>query len=361
MTTRRTLLAGLGATVLAPGLSWASAGAPDFLSAARKPDGTYALAGLRESGEIAFAIPLPGRGHAAAAHPKRPVAVAFARRPGRFAVALDCVTGATLARFEAPQGRHFYGHGAFSADGRSFFTTENDFEAARGVIGVWNAADFTRTGEFSSGGIGPHDIALMPDGESLVVANGGIETHPDAGRAKLNIPTMRPNLSYLGLDGAMREVLELEAALHRNSIRHLALRPDGLVAFAMQWQGDLAEAPPLLGLHRRGESLRLLSADPGAQRRMQGYAGSVSISASGAQVAISSPRGGATDVFDPETGRHIARCEARDVCGLGPESDGFFFSTGTGDVGRIAGGEAFTTARAAMNWDNHLIAIPKPG
>lgn len=35
-------------------------------------------------------------------------------------------------------------------------------------------------------------MALMPDGRTLVVANGGIETRPDYPRAKRNVRTMAP-------------------------------------------------------------------------------------------------------------------------------------------------------------------------
>ena len=147
-------------------------------------------------GAITFRIDLPGRGHAAAAHPNRPEAIAFARRPGTFAIILDCLSGKPVNLVEAPPNRHFCRHGAYSADGELLFTTENDFSQSLGVVGVWDASKgYVRIGEMSSGGVGPHDMHLMADGQTLVVANGGIETHPDSGRTKLNLQTMRPNLS----------------------------------------------------------------------------------------------------------------------------------------------------------------------
>ncbi|MEZ5714916.1 MAG: DUF1513 domain-containing protein [Paracoccaceae bacterium] len=361
MPNRRTFLAGLSAAVLSPTASWAAAGAPDFLSGARTAGGSYVLAGLRGTGEVAFTLDLPGRGHAAAAHPVRPLAVAFARRPGTFAIVLDCASGDVIARLEAPEGRHFYGHGVFSAEGDIFYATEHDYEAGQGVISVWNTSDFTRRDEFPSGGVGPHDIALMPSGHRLVIANGGIETHPDSGRAKLNIPTMRPNLSYFGIDGGRVETVELEGALHKNSIRHLAVRSDGLVAFAMQWQGDGSVEPPLLGLHKAGAQPQLLQAAPEDQRRMMGYAGSVSISSDGTLAAISSPLGGLAHVYELGTGKMVAEYEASDICGLGPVKGGFFFTTGTGASGRIGGSDVTDAATSRLSWDNHLVAIPKPG
>ena len=110
------------------------------------------------------------------------------------------------------------------------------------MIGVWDiSAGYARTAEFPSGGVGPHDIKLMPGGKLMAVANGGIETHPDTGRVKLNIPSMRPNLGFVALDGRIQETAELDRSLHKNSIRHLAVGDDGTVAVAMQWQGDRRE------------------------------------------------------------------------------------------------------------------------
>ncbi|WP_170790740.1 DUF1513 domain-containing protein [Ruegeria lacuscaerulensis] len=356
MTSRRHFLAGLAAASMTPLGGWAAVGAPDYLAAALFPDGSYRLAGLSAEGDILFTLPLPARGHAAAAHPQRAQAVAFARRPGTFALVIDCATGAQTARLDAPEDRHFYGHGVFSLDGATLYTTENDYEAGQGVIGVWNTGDYARLGEFPSGGIGPHDMRLMPDGQTLVVANGGIETHPETGRTKLNLPVMRPNLTYLDHSGAVIEQMELPRALHRNSIRHLAVRLDGLVAFALQWQGDKTRHPPLLGLHRRGTAPRLLTAPEREQSTLQSYAGSIAFASDGKTVAITCPRGNALHQFDVETGNLTAAYSLTDVCGIGSAEQGFVFTTGTGAVGEITEG-AHIMARAKCHWDNHLIPI----
>ncbi|UWQ78264.1 DUF1513 domain-containing protein [Leisingera sp. S132] len=358
MTSRRGFLAGLMASALAPQESWANAGSPAFLSAGKDASGTFLLAGLSETGGVLFRHPLPGRGHAAAAHPIRPEAVAFARRPGRFADVIDCRTGAALARLEPPAGHHFYGHGVFSPDGSRLFTTENDYENARGVIGVWDAADgYRRISAFSSGGIGPHDMLLRRDAPGLAVANGGIETHPDSGRAKLNLPDMRPNLSYLSLDGEMQEQMELPLELRLNSIRHLAVRADGTVGFATQWQGDLGEQVPTAGLHRPGSTPRLLAEDDARVLNMQGYGGSIAFSADGSQIGVTSPRGGVLQVMDTVSGVLLAEHRMADVCGLAPSATGFTATTGTGQVYAVSDIGLQPLHRADLAWDNHLIPL----
>lgn len=365
MTTRRGFLGALAAFAAVPAATWADVGAPRYLAAAEAPDGSYRLYGLDGAGGETFHLTLPERGHAAAAHPTRPEAVAFARRPGVLAIVLDCRSGAETARLAAPEGRHFYGHGVFSADGATLFTTENDYEAGEGRIGLWSADEgYRRIGEIASGGVGPHDVKRLPGRDVLVVANGGIETHPDTGRVKLNLPTMRPNLAYLTPDGELVDRFGFDGAEHMNSIRHLALRPDGLVAFATQWQGEPA-APPLLGLHRPGEAPRFLRAQMEDHRRMEGYAGSVSFSGDGARVGVTSPRGGLVQIFDSASGAHLETVTLADACGLAPAEASFLVTSGTGWVGPLEDAAADApsqqaagqTPARAMRWDNHLVDL----
>lgn len=358
MRSRRSFLAGFLAAGILPAPTWADAGHPMFLSAARRSNGSFALFGLGDSGEVLFEIPLPDRGHAATAHPRRPEAVAFARRPGTYAVVLDCLAGRVLANLSAPDGRHFFGHGTFSPDGDLLFTTENDFDQARGMVGVWDVKDgYRRAGEFPSGGIGPHDIRLVPGSDALVIANGGIETHPEMGRTKLNLPTMRPNLSFVTPEGNIADKIELDPSLHKNSIRHLACSQDGVIAFAMQWQGDVSSTVPLVGLRKPDGTIKLLMADHDTQSEMQGYAGSVAIDPSASRVAITSPRGGICHVFDVATGTLAQTIPISDICGVAPGLDGFTATSGNGTVVLDLGLKSERHVTTDLSWDNHLVPL----
>lgn len=359
MTTRRGFLAGLLASGLAGQASWADLGAPKFLAAAKKGD-AYLICGLSETGETLFSVPMPGRGHGAAAHPEKAEIVALARRPGTFAEVIDVATGQRKAELTSPAGRHFVGHGVFSSDGTLLLTPENDFDAGRGVIGVWDRRQgYKRVGEFASGGVGPHDMLRLPGSDLFVVANGGIETHPDAGRATLNLATMRANLALVDLSGALLEVTELDIDLRLNSIRHMAVRSDGLVGFAMQWQGNPTDNPPLLGLYQPGQGMApiLGQADEELHAAMKGYAGSIAFSGDGAQVAISSPRGGMVQVFDAQTGAFLWHVDEPDVCGLNAVPGGFLATAGTGRITRFADPEVTLLRRDALAWDNHLVTV----
>lgn len=353
---RRQFLGGLLAGGLIPKPTWADVGGPAFLSAAATPDGGYLLCGIDAGLNIVFKLPLPDRGHAAAAHPTRPEAVAFARRPGRFAIVIDCTTGKQIATLNAPAGRHFYGHGVFSADGTRLYTTENDYDVGRGRIGVWDSTQgYARIDEWDSGGIGPHDIKRLPGSDGLVVANGGIDTHPDTGRTKLNIPTMQPNLSYVE-QGAIIETGVLPDVWHRNSIRHLAVSDTGLVAFGMQWQGD-GQPSALVGVHNRGGPMDLLQVPDDAGRMMQGYIGSIAFSQDGQSIAATSPRGGQVQIFDVASRSLRSSRTSADVCGLAANGGGFITTSGTGSIETLTRAGATNKVHQRLMFDNHLIAL----
>jgi hypothetical protein len=182
---RRTLLVSLAAGAAAPALPepLAAAFRGECFAAARKDDrGTYSAALFNlENGDLR-AVELPARSHDIALRPDGSEWVAFARRPGRFGVAVPVDKRPPLW-FASKPYRHFFCHGVFSGDGRLLYTTENDYDHGQGVIGVRDATGgYTQIGELAGYGVGPHDLALLSDGRTVVIANGGVLTHPDSER-----------------------------------------------------------------------------------------------------------------------------------------------------------------------------------
>ncbi|EFG8200240.1 DUF1513 domain-containing protein, partial [Escherichia coli] len=250
---RRDFLRSAGAgflAALAP-MSYARAMETDavFATAFQKRDGTYGAAIFSEQGKLIYQIDLPERGHDISFDPVSKRSVVFARQPGSFMIVFDHTGMAKPLTIPSISGRHYYGHGAFSRDGALLYVTENDFENAAGVVGVYDATDgFRRTGEFPTYGVGPHELLLLEDGQTLAIANGGIETHPDFGRAELNLATMRPNFVFVdSRSGALIERHELPDTLHQLSIRHMATDEAGGVWFGCQHRGPVSERPLLVG------------------------------------------------------------------------------------------------------------------
>ncbi|MEP3630000.1 MAG: DUF1513 domain-containing protein, partial [Hyphomicrobiales bacterium] len=330
---RRRFIAGSGALFMAS-LTPRAADAfysTDMLFAAtcKTPSGNFAAVLLDEHMNVIRQIDLPERGHDVTFNPTTGASVVFARRPGNFAVAFERAGWVEPTTILAPEGRHFYGHGVFSPDGKLLFATENDFENVDGKIGIYDATDgFKRLGEFSSFGIGPHDLLLSPDGKSLIVANGGIETHPDYGRAKLNLATMKPNLAYIDLaTGDLLEKHTLPSSLHQLSIRHIAVSPQGRVVFGGQYEGAKSDAPPLIGWSERGEGIGCWESLQQSACQAENYIGSVAISSDGVAAAISAPRSNAFAIVSLKDGAILRDDQLTGVCGLTAAHQGFVAST----------------------------------
>ncbi|MDY8108975.1 DUF1513 domain-containing protein [Fulvimarina sp. 2208YS6-2-32] len=330
-----------------------------FASAVRRADGSYGCAVFAEDGRILCDVPLPGRGHDVAFDPLRSRAVAFARRPRTFAVVFDPVSGTITRTLGARKGRHFFGHGFFSPDGRLLYATENDYAEARGLIGVYDVErGFVRIGEFETHGMDTHEALLMPDGETIVVANGGIETHPDYGRQKLNLPTMDPSLVFIDRrTGDLIGQHRLPGHLHQLSIRHLAIDDRARVWFGCQYEGPSVDAPQLAGFASPDGGLTLCDLPRKSLVQLCNYVGSVAASRDGARIALSSPVGGTFLILDAGTGRVVGTTATPNGCGLAPSGRGFLTTDGDGRIGSIGNADSARHATAPVSFDNHVLSL----
>lgn len=354
--TRRHFTGLCAALGVAPIGSLASAsGAPAFLSAYRDQQGAFGVAALDDAGSLLFTEALPARGHDTVVSPDGRTAVTFARRPGRFALVIDLARQTPAHAFEAASGRHFYGHGFFSPDGALLYATENDYEGEHGVLGIYDvAAGYRRLGEIETHGVGPHEALLLTDQRTIAVANGGILTHPDFPRQKLNLAVMMSSLTYLDAStGDLLEQVALPAGLHQLSIRHMDQAADGSIWFGGQYEGARTHEVSLIGRHQRGLLIELIHVPEPAMRGLNHYVGSIKASADGSRVAVTSPRGGQVLVLDSTSKTLIETITLPDVCGVAPSHDTFALSTGGGLLQNMLS----SLPRSPLQWDNHLRAL----
>ncbi|GGE08430.1 hypothetical protein CO662_13200 [Rhizobium anhuiense] len=321
-----------------------------YASGIRTADGSFAIATVTERGEIVDQVALPARAHGMAFSAATGKTVAFARRPGTFAMVFDPWNKSEPVVINSREDRHFYGHGAFSPDGRLLYASENDFDGNRGMIGLYDATDrFTRIGEFESYGIGPHDMTVSDDGRLLIVANGGIETHPDFGRTKLNLGEMQPSLTLIdAATGALVEKHVLPAEWAELSTRHVDLDGDGRIWFACQYEGHRKDLPPLVGHFAKGEDLSFIDLPEETTRRLANYVGAIAVNRSEGLVGITSPKGGASVTLDAKSGKVLAETVVPDAAGIAPARSGFAVSSYDGD---------FLSTRSDVAWDQHIVRI----
>jgi hypothetical protein len=314
------------------------------------PEGSFGIATISERGEIIDRVALPARAHGMAYSVVTNRAVAFARRPGTFAMVLDPDGQAEPVVITSPEGRHFYGHGHFSPNGALLYASENDFDGNRGMIGIYDARDkFRRIGEFDAHGIGTHDMTVSDDGTLLVIANGGIETHPDFGRTKLNLDHMEPSLVLLDArTGALVQRHGLPPALRQLSTRHLDIGADGRIWFACQWEGARNALPPLAGWLSQGEDISFVSLPEETTIRLGNYVGAIAVNRHEGIVGITSPVGGAAITLDAKTGAVLKEEFVRDAAGVAPAARGIAVSSYDG---------RFNETRSRVAWDQHIVRL----
>lgn len=346
-----------------------------FLTAASDPDDRHWLKVFRIAHDASlvpvFQHALPARGHHMAAHGQTGLYAAVARRPGNW-LQFGSLDGRLVHQLDSPAGRHFLGHGVFSRDGKTFFTVENDYRDINGDSGriaVWQVRrdqktiSVRRKGDFLSYGVGPHELMLMPDGHTLVIANGGIRTHPDNEREKLNLESMQPSLVYVdSASGRLLEKQQLPGRYHQASIRHLDVNSAGQVALVMQYEGLPFEDVPLVALHERGQPLKLPDIPLMQQQQMKQYCGSVRYDQSGRYLAVSCPRGNMITFWDARQARFTDSVRARDGCGVCALADGFLYTAGTGkvswyDLQNRQTHDMNQVIDETILWDNHLTMV----
>jgi len=308
-----------------------------------------------------FKVAVPLRAHDSIVHPLRSQVLFFSRRPGSDIYCIDYQSGRLVRTMRAKTGHHFYGHGCFSADGNYLFTSENPYHRSRikgseGVIGIYDSTDYKRIGEIPSGGIGPHQLKMMPNQDILVVANGGIFTHPALPREKLNLDSMQSSLAYI--DTKSQKVIDCYYPQDpQMSIRHLDCGDQNQVVMGVQYQGPAFESRPLVLSHKGEDQLQAMLAGESIWRSQAQYIASVAIDQQSEMALTSAPRGGVVDCWDLKRGEHKQQFKIRDAAGLSfnPQQKNFVISNGRGQILQWSTGNSLQVLqRDVFQWDNHL-------
>lgn len=118
---------------------------------------------------------------------------------------------------------------------------------------------------------------------------------------------------------------------------------------------------PLGFLHRPGGKPRWLETPPGGWARLRGYCGAVAVDSGAGLIAMSSPRGNCTGLWD-ESGTALAALDIHDGCGLSATgaSGWLLVSSGSGElfeVPRNATEPSPLGANGEFRFDNHMIRI----
>lgn len=333
-----------------------SEGPQQYTGAIGLPDGSFAVGATAPDGTMLWKSPVQTRCHSGCNRPGTAEVLFFERRPGWAFYVLNSKTGEKFHRIEAAEGEHFVGHGVFSADGRFLYAPVNRYEPGEGIIAVYDShMQYQRVDTFELDGTGPHQITLHPDGQTLIVGLGGILTHPDYDRIKLNLDTMEPALVLM--DRHSGGVLaRFQPSHHQLSTRHVDVAPDGTIYAAYQYQGPAHELPPLVARYRNGR-YEEISFGESVHQELGNYIASIVAHPENDLVAIASPVGGTALIFNSRTSAVIKKVAIADCAGVEALAGGdFLVSSGRGKLVRMGKNKpAAEIARMSVRWDHHLV------
>ena len=341
----------------------------DYFSASKNAAGQFLIQQFDRTGRVLADYDLPKRGHSFAVSNDQWL-IAIGRRPANYFLAFNLQNQKTY-QLNAQHDRRFYGHGVFyENEGQlKLYLTENDLTSGNGVIGVYDVNEnFARTGEIPSYGIGPHDIQLDTSKQLLVVANGGIKTHPATGRKKLNIATMQSSLAFVDpRTGDLFKQFQLPPDYQFNSIRHLAIDSDNNIYLALQNQ-SVEHKQCLIAIYRRGSnSIEPCTMPVTINQQLNHYIGNICLDKSEQYFLATSPKGNLAVLFTNE-GEFIDSIQIDDVCGVEPsqKNHSFLVSTGKGSVylltvnptsRKLEATELLKSYDQEIAWDNHIISM----
>ena len=284
----------------------------------------YSLSLVDSSGSLVRSIPLEFHGHGLALDPRSSARAVLFQKKGPGACELDLVSGRATRPIETVPARHFYGHGAFSADGKSLFATETVLATKAGLIVVRDASTLAIVGELPSFGAAPHDCQLVDDGRLLAVTNGGgpLEGEP-------------PNVAFIELaSGKLVEKVVIPGT--RINAGHLAYtRTHDLVVVSAPRSGLLDSEHGGVTVRVHDTAARTLSEPAATVARLVGETLSVAVHEPSSLVATTTPDAGLLN-FWTLGGELVESLELPSPRGVVVTRDQSAFAVSYGPLGELA-------------------------
>jgi len=273
-------------------------------------------------------IDLDFYGHGIALDPLDAARVAVFQKGGPGACTVDLRRGVVLQPIPPREGRDFYGHGAFSPDGKLLYATQRVVgERFRGVIVVRDGRTLEELGEFPSYGVNPHDCVLRDRGRTLVVTNGGGGAYDD---------TEPPCVTYVDVAGR-RLIERVPIASPDVGAGHLALtaRGDLAVVSADRFGHKTRDGVGAVSFRPVGSELRTMTDPLEVTARMRGESLSVAIHEPTGVVGVTNPFGGLVTFWDLARGRCVASLDLAYPRGIALALDGSRFVVSYGKSTRL--------------------------
>jgi hypothetical protein len=270
------------------------------------------------------------------------------------------------------QGRYFYGHGAYTRDGKKMYCTENDYKNGRSLIVVRETERFQVIDEFEQGLNSPHDMCFLNDGKTLAIANGGIKEYLGSNNHVITTPDRL--ISSLTLVDAETKKTKLQIVGDDHySIRHLYKSPGGELAFISIYKGieeDDKLKPksyphiPMVGILYPNNEIVYMEMIPRVIELMKFHTLSVILSVKHQFIAVSTFKGGVVTFWNSKNGKFLKTMTLAAPCGLCLSYDesyiyvtslmGSFYSISSKTL-ELCGTRAEADPNINLRWSSHLL------
>jgi len=215
-----------------------------------------------------------------------------------------------------------------------------------------------REGELPTHGIGPHQLGWLNDGQTLVIANGGIRTEAES-RVEMNLDAMQPSLVLMRKDGTLLSKETLAQPM--NSIRHLAIASDDSIALVQQYMGEPFEPADLVAVKRPRQALAPFPIDEAQRLGLNQYCASVAIHNQRRLLAVTAPRGNRFLVWHLDSAELLLDTHLADCAGVAAVADGFVVTSGQTRCRYYDFNQSPVKGQPlqlpAGLWDNHLRVV----
>jgi len=240
-------------------------------------------------------IPLEFHFHGFAPHPKDHRRAILFEKQGPGACEVDLAAKTVVRPLRTAAERHFYGHGAFSPDGKLLYATETVMATHEGVIMVRDGTTLEPVGEFPTFGHSPHDCVLIDHGRTLVITNGG---------GSLEEPDAPPCVTFVDVPSKkLRERLTFDNP--RVNAGHLALTSRRELVVISAPRRGLPESETGGISLRAGKQLHTLAEPAETTRRMVGETLSLAIHERSGVVGVTTPDADLLTFWDFRRGKLV--------------------------------------------------------
>ncbi|GJM17720.1 MAG: hypothetical protein DHS20C13_30470 [Thermodesulfobacteriota bacterium] len=226
-------------------------------------------------------VPLDFLAHGVIIDPNNYYRLIVFEKIGSGACEIDLKNMKMVRKITTSNDKYFYGHGAFTADGKMMYSTETYLDNKKGIIAIRDAHTMRNLGEFPTYGDNPHECQLIDNGNVMVVTNAGSTIGTN----------IEPSVTYI--DMSNQQLIErVFLTNNRLNTGHIGIAKDGSLVVASAPRDGLDKTDiGGVSIRPKGKLMKTISSPNEVVQSMTGEALSVVIHSAKNIAAVTHPDG----------------------------------------------------------------------